>query len=91
VGWSSIGTKENIGHLRRHRVAPAEFEEVLLNDPLDLEYQIEDGEARYKALGATTRGRVLIAVWTVRERRIRAVTCYAASRPLRQLYERYRR
>jgi uncharacterized DUF497 family protein len=81
----------NVRHLRRHRIAPAEFEEVLLNDPIDLEYQMKDGEARYKALGATNRGRVLIVVWTVRERGIRAVTGYAASRPLRRVYEENRR
>jgi uncharacterized DUF497 family protein len=81
----------NVRHLRRHRVAPAEFEEVVFNNPLDLEYQIEDGEARYKALGATNRGRVLVIVWAVRERRIRAVTAYAASRPLRRLYEEHGR
>ena len=79
--------EQNIRHLRRHRVAPHEFEEVLFNDPLDLEYQTESGEARYKSLGATNKGRVLVAVWTVRESRIRAVTSYPASRALRRLYE----
>lgn len=43
----------NIGHLRRHKVTPQEFEEVLLNDPLDLEYETGTGEERYKSLGAT--------------------------------------
>lgn len=81
----------NVRHLRRHRVAPAEFEEVLLNSPLDLDYQIEGGEARYKALGATNHSRVLVIVWTVRERRIRAITAYSASRPLRRLYEEHER
>lgn len=81
----------NVRHLRRHRIAPVEFEEVLLNDPLDLEYQIENGEARYKSLGETSRGRVLVVVWTIRERKIRAVTGYGASRALRRLYEENRR
>ncbi len=77
----------NVRHLRRHRVTPAEFEEVLLNDPLDLEYQMGEDEARYKGLGPTNRGRLLVVVWTVREHRIRAITAYAANRMLRRLYE----
>ncbi|HEY3456689.1 MAG TPA: BrnT family toxin [Bryobacteraceae bacterium] len=66
----------NVRHLRRHH-----------DSPLDLEYQADEGEARYKGLGATNRGRVLVVVWTVREHRIRAITAYAASRMLRRLYE----
>jgi len=76
----------NIRHLRRHRISPSEFEQVLVNCPLDLDYQTEDGEDRYKSLGVTDRGRVVMAVWTVRDFRIRAVTAYPASRQMRLLY-----
>jgi predicted DNA binding CopG/RHH family protein len=41
-------------------VSRHEFEEVLCGEPLDLDYQVKNGEERYKALGATQRGRVLI-------------------------------
>jgi uncharacterized DUF497 family protein len=77
----------NVRHLRRHRISALEFEQVLVNSPLDLDYQTEGGEDRYKSLGVTDRGRVVVAVWTVRDFRIRAVTAYPASRPMRQLYQ----
>ena len=81
---------ENIRHLKRHRVTTNEFEEVIMNEPLDLEYQTERGEPRYKSLGGTNQGRILIAVWTVREGRIRPITAYRASKPYRELYTRFR-
>jgi uncharacterized DUF497 family protein len=55
-------------------------------DPLYLEYQTQNDEERYKVLGMTAAGRVLIAIWTPREGKIRAVTAYSASRTYRNLY-----
>jgi len=46
----------NIAHLKRHRGSSQEIEEVFQNEPLDLEYDIEAGEERYKSLGATVPG-----------------------------------
>ncbi len=77
---------ENQNHLKLHKVCPAEFEQVMLNEPVDLEYQRENGEDRYKALGATNLGRVLIVVWTVRRDRMRAVTAYPAPTHLRRAW-----
>jgi uncharacterized DUF497 family protein len=79
----------NIRHLRSHRVSPSEFEQLIANEPLDLEYHLEDGEERYKALGRTDAGRVLIGIWTLRHGRIRAITAYAASRRYQKLYWEY--
>jgi uncharacterized DUF497 family protein len=76
----------NIAHLRLHRVSPPEIEEVFQNEPLDLEYDIEAGEERYKSLGATSRGRILIVVWTARSARIRPITAYTASKKYRILF-----
>jgi uncharacterized protein len=73
----------NIAHLGLHRVSPQEIEEMFGNEPLDLEYDVEAGEERYKSLGATSRGRILIVVWTVRGARIRPVT---ASKRYRVLF-----
>lgn len=67
-----------------------EFEELLQNEPLDLEYETETGEERYKSLGATRRGRVLVVVWTARRGRVRAITAYPATRRLRALYMQHR-
>ena len=80
----------NTGHLRRHRVSRGEFEEVLQNWPLDLDYETETGEERYKSLGATLRGRILVVVWTARRGRLRAITAYPATKMLRTLYLRQR-
>ncbi|MGD0048008.1 MAG: BrnT family toxin [Bryobacteraceae bacterium] len=76
----------NTGHLRRHRVTRNEFEELLRNEPLDLDYETETGEERYKSLGATLGGRILVAIWTVRRGRVRAITAYPATMGLRTLY-----
>lgn len=83
--------EQNQKHLKSHRVSPQEFEQVIANDPFDLEYQIESGEERYKSLGVTATGRVLIVVWTVREGKARAVTAYPAGRPYAKLFWEMRR
>jgi uncharacterized DUF497 family protein len=77
---------ENTQHLKRHRVTPDEFEEIMTGDPVYVEYQTGTGEERYKVLGATKAGRVLIAVWTPKEGKVRAVTAYAARRVYQRLY-----
>ncbi len=79
--WSA----ENTQHLRRHRVTRQEFEELITGDPVYLEYQAGMRE-RYKVLGATQAGRILIAVWGPREGRVRAITAYGASHAYQKLY-----
>ena len=69
----------NIKHLATHNVTPAEFEQVLNNDPLDLDYAVIDGEERYRSVGITNGGRFLLVAWTVRGGRVRAVTAFPAS------------
>jgi uncharacterized DUF497 family protein len=38
---------ENKKHLDAHKVAPAEFEQLLNNDPIDLNFELIDNEERY--------------------------------------------
>ena len=38
---------ENLSHIARHKISQVEAEEVIQNDPLDLERQILDGEERF--------------------------------------------
>ena len=83
--------EQNRKHLRSHRVSPREFEQAILNDPLDLEYQTEGGEERYKSFGVTDKGRALILVWTLREGMVRAVTAYPAGRAYEKLYREIRK
>ncbi|MBI1787308.1 MAG: BrnT family toxin [Acidobacteria bacterium] len=70
----------------RHRVLPAELEEIMSGDLFYLEYQAGGDEERYKVLSATKAGRIVIAVWTPREDKVRAVTAYGATRSYRKLY-----
>jgi uncharacterized DUF497 family protein len=59
--WDSVNRK----HIGRHDISPYEAEQVLLNDPLDLEMQVVDGEERFTQVGETKTGRILViaAIW----------------------------
>ena len=61
------------------KVAPAEFELMLNNDPVDLEYDRIDNEERYRSVGLTNGGRLLSAAWTIRNGKVRAITAFPAS------------
>jgi uncharacterized DUF497 family protein len=70
---------ENTKHLAAHDVTPAEFEQAMNNHPLDLGCDVIDGEERYRSVGITNIGRLLLVVWIVRNDKIRAVTAFPAS------------
>ncbi len=69
---------ENRKHLAAHRVVTAEFEHVLNNDPLELDFDLIGDEERYRSVGLTSKGRLLTVVWTIRSGKIRAVTAFPA-------------
>jgi uncharacterized DUF497 family protein len=71
--------RQNKKHLAAHKVAPSEFEQLLNNDPLDLDHQLVGNEVRYRSVGITDRGRLLSAAWTVRDGKVRAITAFPAS------------
>jgi uncharacterized DUF497 family protein len=77
---------ENIRHIAAHKVSPEEFEQVMSNDPLELDCSAVDGEYRYRAVGPTDTGRLLLVVYTVRGERLRAVTAFRASIANRRMY-----
>ena len=70
---------ENEKHLGAHRVAPAEFEQLLNNDPVDLDFDLIGNEERYRSVGLTNGGRLLSVVWTIRKGKVRAITAFPAS------------
>ena len=70
---------ENKKHLDAHKVAPAEFEQLLYNDPIDLNFEMIDNEERYRSVGLTNGGRMLSVVWTIRNGKVRAITAFPAS------------
>ena len=69
----------NITHLAAHQVTPTEFEQVMNNDPLELDYELIDNEERYRAVGLTGGGRLLSVVFMVRNGRVRGITAFPAS------------
>src|ERR1022692_4032765 len=67
----SNGTDANLDHIARHQVSPEEAEQIIENDPLDIEAETVDGEERTTSIGCTDRGRFLVVVTTLREKRSR--------------------
>ena len=76
----------NVDHIAKHGITPAEAEQVILNNPFDLEFQVRNGETRIPQLGETDAGRVLVVVTTMREELIRVVTAFPADVRLRKFY-----
>ncbi len=70
---------ENTKHLAAHNVTPAEFEQLLDNDPVDLDYEVIGKEERYRSVGVSNTGRLLSVVWTIRNGKVRAITAFPAS------------
>lgn len=79
--------KANRNHLQRHDVTTKEFEQAMLNDPLELGWEDVDGEERYHAAGMTNSGRLLYMVWTSRDGAIRAVTAFTAPYRAKQAWK----
>jgi uncharacterized DUF497 family protein len=69
---------ENKKHLAVHKVTPAEFEQLLNNDPVDLNFELIHNEERYRSVGLTNAGRLLSGVWTIRKGKVRAITAFPA-------------
>lgn len=74
----------NIRHVARHGITSSEAEQVIQNDPIDLQFQRRDEEDRIAQLGETDEGRILVSTW--RRGLIRVVTAFPAKKPLRILY-----
>jgi uncharacterized DUF497 family protein len=81
--WDSA----NIAHIAEHNVTPEEVEQVLLGDPLDLNFDPDtNGEERWTYIGETNRGRILLVVMTQRDEKMRVVTSFEAERQDKLLY-----
>jgi len=67
------------------------FEEAkhVLLDPYALTREDTDaeGEQRFVSLGMGSKGRILVAVWTLRGERIRIISAWKANQPQRRCYE----
>jgi uncharacterized protein len=77
----------NREHLAQHGVQPHEAEETFRNDPVDLEVQEDDDDGyRYKQIGETNAGRILVVMSTVRKGRVRIITAWDAPKAYKILY-----
>ena len=56
------------------------------NSPLDLAYEVVNGEERYRSVGMTDSGRLLVAIWTLRDGNVRAVTAFPAGAAYKKLF-----
>ncbi len=81
---------DNLTHLAEHEVSPEEFEQVIENDPIDLDYQAVDGEDRILQIGTTNAARILTILSTVRAGRIRPITAFPSSKRQIQAYFKHR-
>ena len=63
-----------------------EFEQLMRNDPMDMDYRFFNGEERYRSVGLTDGGRFLTVAWTIRGDKLRPVTAFRASVPNRKTF-----
>ncbi len=77
---------ENRSHIAAHRVSCAEAEQVITNEPCDLEFQVMTGEERFVHLGETNAGRILVVVSTWRKTLIRVITAFDANKTMKRIY-----
>lgn len=76
----------NIRHIARHRVTPAEVEQVFANDPMIVGTEEYPAEERCLCFGRTDAGRFLTVFYTQRKGRIRVVTVYRMTRAQQRMY-----
>ena len=81
-----IWDAENLSHIARHKILQEEAEQVIQNEPLDLERQILNGEERFLHLGETLAKRILFVVVTERDDLLRVVTAFPADRRAKRFY-----
>lgn len=82
--------KGNLNKNRKHKVENIEAEEVFIDKKsitLEDERHTTDKEARYMILGVTRKKRKLSVIFTVRQNKIRVISCRDMSIKERRLYE----
>jgi uncharacterized protein len=76
----------NIGHIAEHYVTLEEAEDAIFGEPLDVGFDVVNGEERWSYLGETSEGRILRVVITMRGERIRVLTAFEPSTYKKNLY-----
>ncbi len=72
----------------KHKVSPAECEQIFFNRPLVIQGDIKHSETekRFYALGRTDSKRTLFIAFIVRNKRIRVISARDMSRKEREVY-----
>jgi len=78
--------EHNQRHLAKHGISRFDAEDVLSGNHILLEYQMEGGEHRWIAVGATRAGRILSIVFAVRGEAMRPITGWAADKETADLF-----
>lgn len=76
----------NLEHIGAHGVTAPEVEEAATRSHEIIEAREVNGEKRWKLFGKSAAGRYLVVVFTIRERRFRAVTAYTMNRDERRIH-----
>ena len=86
--WDESNTAKN---WERHRVTPEEAEDVFFHEPLVVRGDAghSSREKRYRAIGRTSRGRLLFVAFTVRRKLIRVISVRDMTRREVEEYRRY--
>jgi hypothetical protein len=86
--WDESNVAKN---WERHRVTPEEAEDVFFHEPLvvrsDTGHSMK--EKRYRAIGRTSRGRLLFVAYTVRRKLIRVISVRDMNRREVEEYRRH--
>jgi uncharacterized DUF497 family protein len=78
--------EHNRRHLAKHGISRFDAEDVLSGNHILMEYQMEGGEHRWVAVGATRAGRILSIVFAVRGEAMRPITGWAADKETAELF-----
>jgi len=80
--------EHNERHLALHSISPLDAEDVLSDDHILQEFQMEGGEQRWIAVGATRIGRILSVVFTIRGEAMRPITGWETDKETADLFVR---
>jgi uncharacterized DUF497 family protein len=86
--WDESNATKN---WERHKVTPEEAEDTFFHDPLIVRGDIRHSlsEKRYRALGRTSRDRLLFVAFTVRRKLIRVISARDMNRRETEEYRRH--
>ena len=86
--WDQYNSQKN---WEKHKVTPAECEQVFFNQPLVVAEDIKhsQSEKRFYALGKTDLRRKLFIVFTIRNNLIRVISARNMNRKEKRSYEKY--